>query len=96
MRSIGKLLIIAGGLMWCAAFYFGPEKGTWILGKWGIFAIALSALLRVSEFLVPNRKPKPKVKRGPVRKCQVCGKPATSDSQFCSYHARYGPEEDRR
>lgn len=96
MRSIERFLVVAGALMWCAAFYFGPGAGTWQLGKWGAFAIALSALIRATEFLIPNRKPQPKHRRSPVRKCPVCGKPATSGSQYCSYHARYGPEDDQR
>ncbi len=96
MRSLERFFVVAGALMWCAAFYFGHEAGTWVLGKWGVFVVALAALLRVTEFLIPNRKPQPKKRRGPARKCPVCGKPATSGSQYCSYHARYGPEDDRR
>jgi len=96
MRSLERLLVMAGGVMWCAAFYYGPNTGTWQLGKWGVFAIALAGLLRVTEFLIPNRRPQPKRQKGPARRCPVCGKPATSGSQFCSYHARYGPEDDRR
>jgi hypothetical protein len=96
MRAFERFLVIAGGLMWCAAFFLGPESGFWQLGKWGIFSIALAGLLRVTEFLIPNRKPQPKKKKGPARKCPVCGKPATSGSQYCSYHTRYGPEDGGR
>jgi len=96
MRSLGAFLIIAGGVMWGVAFFYGPDAGTWALGKWGVFAIAFAGVLRVTEFLVPNRKPQPKRHKGPARKCPVCGKPATAGSTFCGYHSRYGPEDDRR
>lgn len=96
MRSFEYFLVIIGAVMWSAAFYFGPETGWWSLGRFGLFALALAALLRVTEFLIPSSKPKSKTKKGPVRKCRVCGKPATTGSNFCSYHARYGSEDDRR
>jgi hypothetical protein len=96
MRGFERLLVILSGGMWGAAFFFGPQSDLWILGKWGMFALALSGLLRVTEFLIPGRKPQPKRSTKPQRKCPVCGKPATSGSNFCSYHARYGPEDDRR
>jgi len=82
--------------MWCVSFFYGPGAGTWLLGKWGLFAIALAALMRGTEFLIPNRRPQPKKKHGPVRRCPVCSKPAASGSQYCSYHLKYGPEDDRR
>ena len=96
MRSLESVLIFTGAILWGVAFLFGINTGTWVLGKWGVFLIALAGILRVTEFLIPNRKPQPKRHKGPSRKCPVCGKPATSGSKFCSYHARYGPEDDRR
>jgi len=96
MRSIEGFLIIAGAVLWSLAFFYGPETGYWALGKWGIFLIALAGLLRVTEFLIPNRKPQPKRPKGPARKCPVCGKPAIAGSRYCSYHTRYGPEDGRR
>jgi hypothetical protein len=96
MRSSRFFLILIGASMWGAAFYYGPNSGAWALGKWGIFSIALAGILRVTEFLIPNRRPQPKHTKGPARKCPVCGKPATTGSSFCGYHARYGSEDDRR
>lgn len=98
MRNLEGVLILIGASMWGLAFYFGPTSDVWILGRWGIFLIAMSALLRVIEFLVPNRKPQPKRPKGSARnrKCPACGKPAVSGSNYCSYHTRYGPEDGRR
>ncbi len=96
MRSFERFLVIAGAVIWSLAFYFGPQSGWWHAARFGLFAIALAALLRGTEFLIPGTRPKPKAKRGPGRKCSICGKPATSGSNFCSYHARYGSEDDRR
>lgn len=95
MRSLEGTLILIGVALWGAAFYFGIDAGTWVLGKWGVFLIALAVVLRVIEFLIPNRKPQPLRPKGPVRKCPVCGKPAVAESKFCSYHTRYGPEDGR-
>lgn len=96
MRALEGILIQLGAVLWGFAFYFGPRADSWILGKWGIFLIAMSAFLRVTEFLIPNRKPPSKRSRDPARKCLACGKPAISGSKYCSYHTRYGPEDGRR
>lgn len=97
MRAAEGVLIIAGVLFWGAAFYFGPNTELWILGKTGVFLIGLAALLRVTEFLIPNKKPQPKKrKKGAISKCRSCGKPTVSGSEYCSYHTRYGPEGGRR
>ena len=96
MRATEYFFIVVGAVLWGLAFFYGPLAGTWVLGKVGIFFFGLSALLRVIEFLIPNKKPKPKRAKGPVRKCPACGKPATAGSNYCSYHTRYGPEEGRR
>lgn len=95
MRTLEGVLILIGAAFWGVAFFFGPASAVWILAKWGIFLIAMAGILRVTEFLIPNRKPQPKRSRGPVRKCPVCGKPAIAGSKFCSYHTRYGPEDGR-
>jgi hypothetical protein len=96
MRSFEGFLIVAGGVMWEFAFLYGPGTGTWVLGKWGLFFIALAGVVRVAEFLIPHKRPQPKRTRGPVRKCPVCGKPSIAGSRFCSYHTKYGPEEGQR
>ncbi|MEA3267436.1 MAG: hypothetical protein U9P42_10930 [Candidatus Fermentibacteria bacterium] len=96
MRTLEGLLIVVGASLWGLAFYFGPGADSWILGKWGMFLIVVSGILRVVEFLIPNRKPQPKRSKGPVRKCPVCGKPAISGSRYCSYHTKYGPEDGPR
>ena len=96
MRATEILFIIVGAILWGLAFFYGPLTGAWVLGKVGVFFFGLAALLRVIEFLIPNKKPKPKRPSGPIRKCPSCGKPATAGSQYCSYHTRYGPEDGRR
>lgn len=96
MRSIEGLFVMLGSLMWGVAFYYGINASSWKFGEWGLMLIALALVLRVVEFLIPNRKPKPKQPKIRNRKCPVCGKPATSGSDFCSYHAKYGPEDGRR
>ncbi len=81
--------------MWNCAFYFGPESGFWVLGKAGIFFIGFALLLRGVEFLIPGKRPKTRTVQGSGRKCRICGKPATAGSEFCSYHSRYGAEDNR-
>lgn len=95
MRSIEGFLILIGAVLWGLAFFNGIDADTWVLGKVGIFLIALAIVIRVIEFLIPNRKPQRIRPKGPSRKCPACGKPATSGSRYCSYHARYGPEDER-
>ncbi|MCK5130848.1 MAG: hypothetical protein KAR40_01685 [Candidatus Sabulitectum sp.] len=95
MRSLEGFLILVGTILWGVAFLLGINAGTWVLGKWGVFLIALAIIFRVIEFLIPNRKPQPLRPKGTVRKCQACGKPAITGSRYCSYHTTYGPEDER-
>ncbi|MCK5785333.1 MAG: hypothetical protein KAH54_02100 [Candidatus Sabulitectum sp.] len=96
MKSLEGFLILIGAALWGVAFFYGINAGTWMLGKVGIVLIGLAFVVRVIEFLIPNRKPQPIRPKGPSRKCLVCGKPVTSGSKYCSYHTKYGPEDDRR
>ncbi len=98
MRDLSILVLLAGVVFWGLAFYHGPGSGVWKLGKPGVFLLALSAVLYLAEYLIPAGKPrrKHKVRSETARKCSICGKPALSGSQFCSYHAKYGSENEIR
>lgn len=98
MRDFSCFTVLVGLVFWGLAFYHGPASGFWKLGKPGLFLLSLAVVFYLVDYLIPSRKPrrKHKVRSETARKCSVCGKPALSGSQFCSYHSKYGPENDIR
>lgn len=98
MRDFSYFATLLGLVFWGLAFYSGPESGFWKLGKPGLFMLAVAVLFFLVDYLIPSKRPKRrhKVRSETARKCSVCGKPALSGSQFCSYHAKYGSDGENR
>lgn len=98
MKNFSQFLLLVGIVMWGLAFFFGPESDFWRMGRLGVFLLALSVILYLTDYLIPSAKPrrKTRVRSELARKCSVCGKPALSGSTFCSYHAKYGPDSESR
>ena len=98
MRDFSLFTVLVGIVFWGLAFFYGPESGFWKLGKPALYLLALAALLYLAAYLIPSRRPRRrhKVRSETARKCSVCGKPALSGSMFCSYHAKYGPDNEIR
>lgn len=98
MRDFSFFAALLGLVFWGLSFYSGPGSGFWKLGKPGLFLLAVSVLFFLVDYLIPSRRPKRrrKVRSETARKCSVCGKPALSGSQFCSYHAKYGTDSEIR
>jgi len=96
MRGFSQVLVFCGLLMWCAAFHFGPESAFWKLGRVGVFLLVISLLIYLIDYLIPSGKPKrrSKARSEVARKCGICGEPALSGSTLCSYHAKYGSDNE--
>lgn len=84
LRSILRILIALGILLWCVGLVMGPGfKQIWEYAGYGIYVAGGAFLLILLSLPFGNLGPETKTK---ARQCRDCSRPAIYGSFFCAYH----------
>ncbi len=89
MRNLANVLLALAISAWTAAFFFGPaNSGLWKIGSWSHYIVGAALFLHLFAFIFPSQTTvaKRSTRRGEVRKCRTCGRPAVPGSDYCRYH----------